>query len=302
MEIPPLISILTPSLNQDEFIEETILSVIRQNYPQLEHIIMDGGSSDSSIEIIKKYENNYDLKWFSEADSGQADALNKGFRLAKGDIIGWLNSDDLYEPNIIGEVVEFFLNHPNVYVLYGNCTIINEKSEILRINKGSYTRKKLLEFWKGYYGLNQPSIFYRREVFNIIGLFDVKLNFVMDYEFLLRAGEFFDFHYIDINLSRFRIHDSSKGGQGWTKFVRESIQVLNHYWIKRNLFQFFYCFFSLRQYYGKLLFDQIDRHYYTKEELPSIPFLVNVLMKNPFLVFKRLFYKILIKKLFDHSN
>lgn len=97
----PLVSIVTPSFNQGRFIEETILSVKNQNYPHIEHLIIDGGSTDETLDVIRRYEGTYNLRWVSEPDEGQADALNKGFRLARGEVLGWLNADDTYQPGAV---------------------------------------------------------------------------------------------------------------------------------------------------------------------------------------------------------
>ena len=121
----PLVSVVTPSYNKGAFIEETILSVKNQTYPRIEHIIIDGGSTDNTIDVIKKYEGTYNMHWVSEPDNGQSDAVNKGWRMARGEILGWLNSDDTYMPWAVETAVKFLTGHPNVSVVYGNCNIIN---------------------------------------------------------------------------------------------------------------------------------------------------------------------------------
>ncbi len=115
----PLVSIVTPSLNQGRFIQETILSVKDQTYPNIEHIIVDGGSTDGTLDIIKKYEGTYKMRWVSEPDSGQSDAINKGWRMAKGEILAYLNSDDTYMPWAVETAVELFSEHPDVAIIVG---------------------------------------------------------------------------------------------------------------------------------------------------------------------------------------
>ncbi|GAG62509.1 unnamed protein product [marine sediment metagenome] len=126
----PRISVITPSYNQGRFLEKTILSVLNQNYPNLEYIIIDGGSTDESINIIKKYENYIDY-WVSEKDRGQADALNKGFKKATGDIIGWQNSDDIYLPSVFLKIAELFKQNPKIDIIYGNRFDIDEDNNII---------------------------------------------------------------------------------------------------------------------------------------------------------------------------
>src|SRR4030042_1306962 len=117
----PLVPIVPPSLNKGRFIEETILSIKNQTYPRIEHIVIDGGSTDETLDILKKYSNS--LIWISEPDKGQSDAINKGWRMAKGDILGWLNADDTYMPWAVETAVRFFAENPDVGMVYGRCNI-----------------------------------------------------------------------------------------------------------------------------------------------------------------------------------
>ena len=125
-----LISIVTPSYNQDRYIEETIRSVLLQDYPQIEYTIVDGGSTDNTVSIIRKYEDQLSW-WVSEKDQGQTDAINKGFARAKGDILAWINSDDTYEPGVFTAAVKYFREHPNVGMIYGDCNYINESGSVI---------------------------------------------------------------------------------------------------------------------------------------------------------------------------
>src|SRR5438105_5021105 len=136
----PLVSIVTPSYNDSAIIERTILSVANQGYDKLEHLIIDGGSTDGTIQILQRYPH---LKWISEKDDGQADALNKGFRMAKGEIIGWLNSDDTYNLGAIREAVSYLATHAQVGMVYSHCSVIDEKDAIIgRLNAPSFDLRR----------------------------------------------------------------------------------------------------------------------------------------------------------------
>jgi len=188
-----LISIVTPSLNQGHFIEDTILSVKNQDYPNIEHLIIDGNSNDNTIEILKKYEGTYNMQWISERDKGQADAVNKGLGLAKGEIIGWLNSDDVYfDKYVLQAVIETFFARPDVDVVYGDVASISDSGKILRIicvPRFSYER-----LLRDCY-LDQPAVFFRRKVVEQHNL-NTCLQCAMDYEFWLRIGKEYRFYHL----------------------------------------------------------------------------------------------------------
>lgn len=181
----PRISVITPSYNQGRFLERTILSVLNQNYPNLEYIIIDGGSTDESINIIKKYENYIDY-WVSEKDRGQADALNKGFKKATGDIIGWQNSDDIYLPSVFLKIAELFKQNPKIDIIYGNRFDIDEDNNI--IGESIFTKFSRIVYQYDGISFGTQSTFWSRELFSKIGYLDINLQFAMDYEFFLRAA------------------------------------------------------------------------------------------------------------------
>jgi len=202
-EICPLVSIVTPSFNQGRFIEENILSVKSQDYPNIEHIIIDGGSTDETVEILKKYEGTYNLRWVSEPDEGHADAVNKGFAMAQGDIIGWLNSDDVYfDRGTISAVVEAFQKHPEADIVYGDVAYIWEDGTILRVQcVPGFRYSRLL---RGCF-LGQPGVFFRRHVVEEHKL-DKRLKVAIDYEYWLRIGKFYHWHHIPRILAADRNH------------------------------------------------------------------------------------------------
>lgn len=208
----PKVSIVTPSFNQAEFIEETILSVQRQNYPNLEHIIVDGGSTDGTLSILKKYGDK--IKWISENDRGQANAINKGFKMAEGEIIGWLNSDDPYLEGAVSSVVNVFVNHPKVQVLYGDYVFLDGSGRrIYEMRLIKYDLYILL-FDRCY--IAQPTVFYKKEIFNKVGFLDETLQYAMDWEFFLRLGfSGYHFYHIPRLLAGNRLHKGSKTMSGW---------------------------------------------------------------------------------------
>jgi glycosyltransferase involved in cell wall biosynthesis len=189
MSTIPKISVVTPSFNQAVFIEETLRSVSSQQCPVMEHIVIDGASTDKTVDILKRYSSTpgwEHLRWISEPDHGQSDALNKGFRMATGDIIGWLNSDDRYEPHCFSRVSKALEMNQLVDFVYGDYLIIDETGKTL-------ISKKEIDFdWEimlcGLNYIAQPNVFFRRRVFNELGYLDDSLHYVMDYEFWLRAA------------------------------------------------------------------------------------------------------------------
>jgi len=204
----PRISIVTPSYNHAQFLEKTILSVLNQSYPNLEYIIIDGGSTDGTVEIIQKYE-KYLSYWTSEKDQGQVYALNKGFSMATGDIIGWQNSDDVYMPSAFRQTAELFLKHSDVDIVFGNTILIDENDTV--IGELRFTPFCLLtHFYEGMSITNQSS-FWARDVFSRIGMLDTRFQFSMDYEFFLRAAKNnIKFRLFHTYLGAFRIHPTAK--------------------------------------------------------------------------------------------
>jgi glycosyltransferase involved in cell wall biosynthesis len=223
-----LISIITPSYNQGQYLEETIQSVITQNYPNIEYIIIDGASTDNSIEIIKKHE-QFITYWVSEPDNGQAHAINKGLKKATGDIIAWINSDDIYFPNAFLKINEFFQNNPTADIVYGNGVWIDRESKIIK-------RRKNLPFhyktW--FYGMAdpfQPEVFYRIKVLDVAGFVDKSFFMMMDREWWIRmANKGLNFKYIATELAALRKYNDTKSAKFAKQNRHERWRLHGMYW------------------------------------------------------------------------
>lgn len=206
----PKISIVTPSYNQGKFLERTMLSVLNQNYPNLEYIIIDGKSTDDSTKVIKKYE-KFLTFWVSEEDEGQSHAINKGLNRAKGEIVAYLNSDDIYLPGALEKVADFFKNNPKIDIVYGDCYIINEHGGLVKKKKEidfDYLMGCMIGFG---IIIIQPSTFMRKSVIEKVGYFNEELHFAMDAEYWFRcAKRRMTFKHIPNFLSGFRWHEESK--------------------------------------------------------------------------------------------
>lgn len=217
----PRISIVTPSLNQAKYIEETIRSVLLQGYPNLEYIIMDGGSMDGSLEIIKKYEPWLAL-WVSEKDEGQSHAINKGFLSSTGDILAWLNSDDKYAPDAFRKVGLYFSQNANCKCLYSNLKVIDAENQEIGI---WYARPASLESIYLENGIPQPTVFLRREILDKIGLLQEGLHYAMDMEYWIRIAKEYSFCFLDEILAEFRRYPHSKGGRFQIKFLEDYLSI-----------------------------------------------------------------------------
>jgi glycosyltransferase involved in cell wall biosynthesis len=207
MDKYPLVSIVTPSYNQQNFLEETILSVLNQDYPNLEYFVIDGGSTDGSVEIIKKYADKL-TGWVSESDQGQTDAINKGFALSQGEIMAWLNSDDIYHPGAVPSAVKIFQNNPEVGMVYGDTDVINGNGrKVGNFNAKQTNFKRLM---RGGVYIPQPASFWRRDLWNQSGPLDPDFYFAMDYDLWVRFSKISSLKYIPKVWASFRMHGEGK--------------------------------------------------------------------------------------------
>jgi len=209
MDEHPLVSIVTPSYNQGKFIEDTLSSVKNQDYPNIEHIVVDGGSTDNTLAVLNRFKKEYNLRWVSEPDLGQSDAINKGFRMSKGEIVGWVNSDDVYfDKQAVSYIVEQFKSYRDVGVIHGDSLLINKDNLIIRVRHAFlwFSHERLL---RGNI-IIQSAAFFRRSVVQSNKL-DISLDLVMDYEYwlrLIKAG--LKFKRVNRVLSANRIHPAAK--------------------------------------------------------------------------------------------
>ncbi|MEP6911281.1 MAG: glycosyltransferase family 2 protein [bacterium] len=228
-QIWPRISIITPSLNQGEFLERTIRSVLLQGYPTLEYIIVDGGSTDGSVAIIKKYAAHLAYH-VSEPDGGYVQAINKGLRLTTGEIICWLNSDDFYLKDTLRSVAERLATGTGRAAIVGHVLKVYEDGRASQKIIGKYeSLSRLLKFWRGYQ-MHQPSIFWRREVFETIGYLDEERDLIADFDYWVRVGRRFQFSNVDQILSCATHHARAKTADGCRGYHKELKMHARSYW------------------------------------------------------------------------
>jgi hypothetical protein len=201
----PQFSVITPSFRQGVFIERTILSVLAQENVTFDYVVCDGGSDDGTVEILQRYGDR--LRWVSEPDRGQADAINKGIAMTQGEIIAWINSDDLYYPQAFEQVYAYFAAHGDVDVVYGQAQWVDERDCIIEpfpTEKWNYRRLQQTCF------LCQPAVFFRRRLLEQMGSLDLSLHYCLDYELWLRYGQRARFHYLPVTLAASRLHEENK--------------------------------------------------------------------------------------------
>ena len=214
----PLVTIVTPSLNQGRYLRAAIDSVVGQDYPRIEYFVVDGGSKDDSVNILASYGDR--LKWVSEPDKGQANAINKGFRQARGSILGWLNSDDTYAPGAIAKVVETFESHPGVGLVYGNGAILNEAGDVVR----GFDEIEPFSLWRLVHFLDyilQPAAFFRRDALLQVGLLDEHLEFGLDWDLWIRLAALHEVLHVEEELGFSRVYAATKTSTGGWRRIRE---------------------------------------------------------------------------------
>jgi len=204
----PLVSIVTPSFNQAKYLEATILSVLEQDYPHVEYIVVDGGSSDGSVAIIRQYQDQI-AWWVSEPDKGQTAAINKGFSKAKGEILAWLNSDDTYQPGAISEVVEFFQTNSEIGLVYGDANFIDADGKVIGKFNAQQTSYQRLR--RGGVYIPQQAAFWRADLWKQVGPLDPSFYFAMDYDLWVRLSGVSEIRYLPgYTWANFRLHDDAK--------------------------------------------------------------------------------------------
>jgi GT2 family glycosyltransferase len=220
MSAAPLVSIVTPSLNQGRYLREAIESVRAQTYAPIEHVVVDGGSTDETLEILRSYEG---LRWVSEVDHGQSHALNKGFALAQGEILGWLNADDAYLAEAVAEGVAALQEH-DAGLVYADVTRVNDDG----VNPRRIRSRPAFDLWTELNdgcGIYSPSVFFTREALEQAGGVDESLHLAMDYDLWLRIGKRLPVRHVDTVWSVQRIHDDAKTMAQYDEFWPERLLV-----------------------------------------------------------------------------
>jgi glycosyltransferase involved in cell wall biosynthesis len=223
---PPFVSIITPSYNSGKFIERAILSVKNQDYPNIEHIIVDGKSTDNTLDIIKKYQNCYNLRWISEKDNGSVEALNKGFAMARGDIVAWLDADNYYNPGVIKKITDLFVQDPELDVVYGNVFIFGDNR---RLHTPIFPIDLNAALLKGCSAIPpQPGVFFKRKLFFKVKGFNPTYKIAYDYDFWLKVlKEKPKIQYLPICVGNFLIHKKGLSSNffGAMKGVKETLKI-----------------------------------------------------------------------------
>jgi glycosyltransferase involved in cell wall biosynthesis len=228
MTAAPRITIVTPSYNQGRFIERTLTSVLEQGYPDLELIVIDGGSTDETVSVLERFGPAISY-WCSEPDRGQTHAINKGFARSTGTVLGWLNSDDYLLPGSLNTIGRALSDGSGASAIVGHCQVDYVERGRSTILRSSYQdRDRLLAYWRGY-EMHQPAIYWRREVMETVGLLDERLHFGMDFDYWARIAEHFDFRVVDQVLAGSQYHRDAKTGDSYRRWYREIRPLARQY-------------------------------------------------------------------------
>ncbi len=220
----PLVSIVTPSLNMARFLPQTIESVLSQDYSEIEYVVMDGGSTDGTIDILKGYGDR--IRYVSAPDGGAADAINKGFQGCRGSILAWLNADDTYQPGAVSAAVLKFMTTPDAAVVYGEAFWTDPRGGVIgRYPVRPFDRERLLH--ECY--ICQPACFFRRSAFEQAGELDAALQVVFDHDLWIRLSEHYEFCQVDQYLANSRMHRTSKTLGSRSQMYHESFQIFKRY-------------------------------------------------------------------------
>jgi len=218
-----LVSAVTPSFNQSAYLEQAIRSVLEQDYPDVEYMVMDGASTDGSVDIIRKYSSRL-VYWASEKDSGQADAINKGMRRARGEIVAWLNSDDYYLPGAIKSAVTALESNPQAVMVYGNMLAVDQTGQT--INQLRY-RQLTLEDLLCFQIVGQPAVFMRRTAFEKAGGLDLNFHFMLDHQLWIKLAAQGSIVHVNQTWSAARYHPLAKNRLKAAEFGREAFRILD---------------------------------------------------------------------------
>jgi len=217
----PLVTVVTPSFNQASYLEAALQSVLEQDYPAIEYIVIDGGSHDGSLDTLRKYSARLS-HWRSEKDLGQTDAINKGFALGTGQVFAWLNSDDVYLPGAIRGAVSFLQSHPHVGMVYGSAFYIDERGEIVARYPAAPTDLRGLR--RGRTTIPQQAMFFRSRLWRMVGPLDASFYYAMDYDLWVRIASVSRIAFVDQPWAHFRLHGGSKSlreaSRCWPEMMR----------------------------------------------------------------------------------
>ena len=241
-KINPTVSIITPSFNQAAFLEETMRSVLEQDYPNIEYIIMDGGSKDGSLEIIQKHAGQL-AAWESKPDRGQTDAINQGFAKASGEILAWLNSDDILLPGAVSAAVKALQANPQAGMVYGNALLINAEGK--KIGDFPAAQTDLRKLRQGYVHIPQQASFFRADLWKQVGPLDPSFYFAMDYDLWVRLAAKAPLLYVPELWAAFRLHGDAKSiasdDRCWPEMLRVHYRdggkpfsvIVAKYWVRK---------------------------------------------------------------------
>jgi hypothetical protein len=226
----PLVSIITPSFNQGRFIRQTIESVLGQDYPRIEYIVVDGGSTDDTVDILRGYDGR--LTWSSARDGGQADAINQGFRRARGEIVAWLNSDDTYLPGAVSAAVSHLVQHRDCAMVYGDGFLIDERGAVT----GRFPATEPFNLWKLVYVSDfilQQTTFFRRAALEAVGYLDETLHWGLDWDLFIKLGKRFRVDYLPREMANLREYTTTKTSSGGRRRLAELAAIVRRHGSRR---------------------------------------------------------------------
>jgi len=214
----PLVSIITPSLNQAAFIEAAIESVLAQDYPNIEYLVVDGGSTDGTLDILRRYGER--VRWISEPDAGQSDAINKGVRLTQGEILAWMNADDQYAPQAVSRAIAELQAHPQAALVYGHAEFTDQAGRVI----APCVRVEPFDLYRLLNSLDyivQPTTFFRRDAFLAVGGLDASLRYCLDYDLWIKLALRYQVRYLPEQLARVRVYPATKTASGGLERLNE---------------------------------------------------------------------------------